>query len=257
MCGDFGLSQDSGDVAELLAPYCQRYGCDDCLPILQRRLQQRIREGRPNKLLTLTMIRVESGDPVEAARFLMKSWDTFLKRLRRYLGDDEVQFIHVKEGTKNGWPHLHVALRMKSVDHTLIRRWWKEITGAFQIDIRAVKSVKGVSKYLAKYLTKDLVKFGSYRVWSCSRGWTVDREVEPERVRAEPGQRPARIEGGMRAHLRMLEHAGYLIVWMGMRTWRAYKPHDWPEWAYRERWQREAKAVACSRALTCSQGSEI
>jgi hypothetical protein len=240
MCGEFGLSQDSGEHAELLAPYCRRYGCDDCLPIIRRRLQRQIRAGRPNKLLTLTMRRVEGGDPIAAAGVLMKSWDTFLKRLRRHLGDDEVQFLHVKEGTRKGWPHLHVALRMKSVDHTLIRGWWEEITGAFQVDIRAVKSVRGVAKYLAKYLTKDLVKFGSYRVWSSSRRWAVDPVEKQEPVSSVGQSRPVRLEGGMTSHRNMLERAGYFITWTSLRSWNAYGPHDWPEWAYRERLRKEA-----------------
>jgi len=250
MCGELGLSQDSGEVVNLLAPFCQRYGCDDCLPVLRKRLQRRIREGRPNKLLTLTLRRVEGGDPIAAAGQLMGWWDTFAKRVRRHVGDSEFQYLHVKEGTRKGWPHLHVALRMKSVDHTLLRQWWEEITGAFQIDIRAVKSVKGVAKYLAKYLTKDLVKFGTYRVWSCSRGWTVDREAEPKRVRSEPGKRPVRIEGGMTEHRRMLRRAGWLEVWTSLRSWRMYRPHDWPEWAYRERWRKRASTTGYEEKLT-------
>jgi len=250
MCGDLGLSQDSDGVADVIAPFCRRYGCDDCLPILRRRLQRRIREGRPNKFLTLSLVRVEGGDPIEAARQLMHAWDVLAKLMRRYKGGHDLEFIHVKEGTKNGWPHLHIALRMKSIDHTVIREWWYRLTGANQIWIKAVTSQKGFAKYLAKYLTKDLVKFGTYRVWSSSRGWTVAPEEQPERVRGEPGQRPARIEGGVKQHLRMLERAGYYIVPMSLRSWRVYGPHDWPEWAYRERWRREANTTGYEEKLT-------
>lgn len=250
MCGDLGLSQDSDGVAEILAPYCRRYGCSDCLPILRKRLERVIREGRPTKLLTLTLRRVPGMSREEAAGVLMHGWDTFLKRLRRYLGDRELQFLHVKEGTKAGWPHLHVLLRMPSVDYRLLRAWWEDITGAFQVDIRRVRSVKGVAGYLSKYLTKDLVKFGSYRVWSRSRGWSIAPEPEPERVQTERGQRPVRIAGGVQPHLRMLERAGYLIVWMGLRYWRAYGPHDWPEWAYEERIRKRTNTTGYEEKLT-------
>jgi len=250
MCGELGLSQDSGEAVNLLAPFCQRYGCDDCLPVLRKRLQRRIREGRPNKFLTLSLVRIDCGDPIEAARELMHAWDVLVKLMRRHNGGHDIEFIHVKEGTKNGWPHLHIALRMKSIDHTVLRAWWYRLTGANQIWIKAVTSQKGFAKYLAKYLTKDLVKFGSYRVWSCSRGWTVDPEVEPKRVRSEPGGRWVRIEGGMTAYRKMLERAGYLTVWMGLRSWRAYRPHDLPEWVYRERWRKRASTTGYEEKLT-------
>lgn len=250
MCGDLGLSQDSGGVAEILAPYCRRYGCDDCVPIIRRRVRRIIKAGRPNKLLTLTLQNDGTGDPIEAAGFLMKSWDTFLKRLRRELGDEKLTFFHIKEGTKKGWPHLHVALRMRRVSIWDLKKWWFEITGNTFVNIKAVWGPVGAANYLTKYLTKDLVKFGKYRVWSCSRRWRIDLEEERERIPREVGGWPTRIEGGVRQHLKMLERAGYYVVWMSLRSWRAYGPHDWPEYAYRERSRKRISTTGYEEKLT-------
>lgn len=241
MCGEFGLSQDSDDVVELKAPYCRRYGCDECLPIVRRELQRRIRAGQPNKLFTLTTRFIEGACPIEEAGKQMKAWNALITRIRRHFGNEVVEFLHVKEGTKKGWPHLHVVARMPSLDHTLLRRWWQDLTGSFQIDIRAVTSIKGVAKYLAKYLTKDLTKFGTYRVWSCSRGWDLDRKPKEKTGHRAAGERWQRIPEGMTGHRAMLRRAGYFEIWLSPRHWKYYDPHDWPEWAYSERWRREAE----------------
>lgn len=249
MCGDFGLSQDSADGLEVTAPFCKRYGCDDCLPIVRRELRRRIVAGQPNKLVTLTLRREASGCPIEAAGRLMHWWDTLLKRIRRHFPNDDIQFLHVKEGTRKGWPHLHIVMRMPSLDHTILRAWWEEITSAFQIDIRAVKKVHGVAKYLAKYLTKDLVKFGPYRVFSNSRRWELTSSKREKPVFDRGAERPTRIEGGVTAHRAMLVRAGYYEVPLGPRCWKLYDPHSWPEYAIRERWRRRKKTTTSEMKL--------
>lgn len=250
MCGELGLSQDSGDATEVLAPFCKRYGCEECVPIMRRRIQRAIREGRPNKFLTLTDAGDRTGDPIEAAGRLMHCWDIFLKWMRRYKGGRLISFLHLKEGHKDGWPHLHIVLRMKSIDHEILREQWFRISGAFEIRIEAVRNQRRLAKYLSKYITKDLVKFGKYRVWSCSRDWVVAPEEQPTRPVADSCGRMTVIKGNVRSHLAMLERSGYLIVTMGLRSWRYYAPHDWPQWAYEERIRKRANTTGHEERFT-------
>ena len=107
---------------------------------------------RLHRFLTLTLDpkRIE-GDPV---RYLN---DAFAK-LRVYLKRElhvAPQYIRVLEFQKNGNPHFHILID-QYIDLGWIRKAWVAVGGGFMVDIRCV-DVHRVSRYLSKYLTKELL----------------------------------------------------------------------------------------------------
>jgi hypothetical protein len=104
------------------------------------------------RLLTLTLdpAKIE-GDPIH---YLNK----LFAMLRVYLGrkyGNPIQYIRILEFQKNGNPHLHIL-----IDRYIAREWiqaaWVAVGGGRMVDIRYV-DVHRVSRYLSKYLTKELL----------------------------------------------------------------------------------------------------
>jgi hypothetical protein len=82
---------------------------------------------------------------------------TFAK-LRVYLKREygvAPEFIRVLEFQKNGNPHFHILID-RYIDLEWIRKTWVAVGGGFMVDIRLV-NVHRVSRYLSKYLTKELL----------------------------------------------------------------------------------------------------
>jgi hypothetical protein len=81
-------------------------------------------------------------------------FNRFREYLRRKYGQPP-KFICILEFTQRGTPHLHILL-----DRYIPQRWisntWDRLGGGKIIFIKRV-SVRNVSRYLSKYLTKDLL----------------------------------------------------------------------------------------------------
>jgi hypothetical protein len=66
------------------------------------------------------------------------------------------KFISVMEFQKStGMPHLHIIID-RYIEQAWIKRAWMEAGGGEHVDIRGV-SMRAVSHYLTKYLTKELM----------------------------------------------------------------------------------------------------
>jgi hypothetical protein len=95
-----------------------------------------------------------NDDPQCAVPHLRRVWNKFREYLRREFGKAPT-FIVVLEFTKAGVPHLHVLL-----DRYLAQRWisktWDALGGGRICDVRRVRLEK-ISRYLSKYLTKELL----------------------------------------------------------------------------------------------------
>jgi hypothetical protein len=135
---------------------CKCWRCSYCAPRKAKRIKHAIRTTAERlqlrRFLTLTLdpTKIE-GDPV---RYLNQ---TFAK-LRIYLQREyrcSPQYIRVLEFQKNGNPHFHILID-RYIDLEWIRRAWVAVGGGFMVDIRLV-DVHRVSRYLSKYLTKELL----------------------------------------------------------------------------------------------------
>jgi hypothetical protein len=118
--------------------------------------------------------------------------------------------VKVVELTKNGWPHLHVAVDCGYVEQRTLSLWWNELTGSPVVDIRAIHSTRSLSKYLAKYLTKSMAGLPGRRRYSATWRWLPARPQEP----LEPGELPpdwSYFPAGHPLVEAMYEDGGYLF----------------------------------------------
>jgi hypothetical protein len=173
-CGRFTVRGRAPNSAEMrfYRVNCKSWNCSYCGPRRARRYKRAIRETAQalalQRLLTLTLdpAKIE-GDPVH---YLNK----LFAMLRVYLGrkyGNPVQYIRILEFQKNGNPHLHIL-----IDRYIAREWiqaaWVAVGGGRMVDIRYV-DVHRVSRYLSKYLTKELLMSAPSR----SRRVTTSRGI--------------------------------------------------------------------------------
>jgi len=104
------------------------------------------------RFLTLTLDPAKiAGDPV---RYLNAVFAKLRVYLQRKYGVAP-QYIRILEFQKNGNPHFHIL-----IDRYIAREWiqaaWVAVGGGWMVDIRYV-DVHRVSRYLSKYLTKEML----------------------------------------------------------------------------------------------------
>ncbi len=98
------------------------------------------------RLLTLTTPPDFKGD-------IHNAWRKFLKRMQRQNLIRE--YFAVKEWNKaHTCQHIHVVLRIDYIGYQIAREQWKAVTGAVWIHVDKVRSLKGMARYLGKYLNK-------------------------------------------------------------------------------------------------------
>lgn len=99
------------------------------------------------------------------------------KRWKRRFPDQPFEYFLVWERTKRGWPHAHILLVAPRVAKRWLSAQWRELTGAFIVDIQSVGSHERAARYLAKYLAKDPAVPAGFRRWRRSaKFFRVDLE---------------------------------------------------------------------------------
>lgn len=153
---------------------CKTWHCGFCGPRKAKRYRYAIsliaEREQLNKFLTLTLDPKKiTGNPV---RYLRKAFDKFRVYLRKYAKEQglTIKYICVLEFQKNGNPHLHILLNC-CLPHEWISSSWSAVGGGF-IWITRV-DVHRVSRYLSKYLTKELLLSAPLR----SRRVTTSRSI--------------------------------------------------------------------------------
>jgi hypothetical protein len=135
---------------------CQSWNCSYCAPRRAKRIKHAIRataEARQlRRFLTLTLdpTKIE-GDPI---RYLNAAFAKFRVYLQRHHGGSP-QYIRVLEFQKNGNPHFHILID-RCIEIEWIRNAWVAVGGGYMVDIHLV-DLHRVSRYLSKYLTKELL----------------------------------------------------------------------------------------------------
>ena len=137
---------------------CNGWLCSYCGPKRARTAKASIRSAA-DKLnlryfLTLTLDPKKLKDKNFAVPHLRHVWSMFRTYLKRKYGECPA-YICVLEYTQSGRPHLHVLLD-RYIPQAWISTVWSILGGGRVVDIRRV-TIKNVSRYLSKYLTKDML----------------------------------------------------------------------------------------------------
>lgn len=138
----------------LWRPPCSRWDCPHCGSRHTSRLRCRMEQLTPNRFLTLTWSPTTSPCAADAWKPFSIAINRLMKRLRRHNPTQPIGYCLVWETTKAGYPHAHILMSSPFIPQKVIRRHWKQLTGASIVDIRRIRSPRGVTTYLAKYLTK-------------------------------------------------------------------------------------------------------
>ena len=157
-CGRFTVRGQAPNSPEtrFIRVNCKSWGCSYCGPRRAKRYKRAIRATAEalqlRRFITLTLDPKKiKGDPVHYLN------STFAK-LRVYLRRDyrvAPQFIRILEFQKNGNPHFHILID-RYIRQAWLKSAWMAVGGGSFVDIRHV-DVHRVSRYLSKYLTKELL----------------------------------------------------------------------------------------------------
>lgn len=169
-CSSWSLVKREATRVEAVVLRCRRWTCDDCAPLRKRELIRLALRGRPTKLLTLTSKLDPAAMPDHAAQDLVRAFRKLIAHARKKHPGEDIQYLAIFESTGRGWPHLHVLLRAPYLPQRWLSAFMARELASPVVDIRQVKSRKGVSKYVAKYVAKGLGHFcGCKRYWSSGR----------------------------------------------------------------------------------------
>ena len=170
-CSEWSLVNHGELAIRAITLHCKAWSCPICLPIRKARLVGQVAAGLPTKLLTLTTRVVEDGDQVAEARRQGIACARLLVLIRKRFPGHKIAYFAVREATKQGWPHIHVALRSPFIEWVWLKEQWERLSGSPGIDIRAIYAAGNAAKYLAKYIGKDPHRFGTTKRYWYSRNW--------------------------------------------------------------------------------------
>ena len=155
---------------------CRSWGCEYCFQHRLRALRTLAASGEPDKFLTLTLRRDSHDTPDDAAVAMSRALRSLLQWVRRHYHVKHIAYLAVFEAHKSGWPHLHVLLRMPYVPQAELSAEWERLTGSPVVYITAIRSRRGASVYIAKYVSKGPGKWeGVKRYWR-SQSYALDSD---------------------------------------------------------------------------------
>ncbi len=159
-CGKFSIKgRDSkNNLVRYRRLNCGSWSCSYCGPrkakLAKRAIRQQAEELGLRYFLTLTLDTSKLAEGEDASRHLQRAFDKFRTYLRRRFKKPPV-FIKVVEFTKKGFPHYHILID-RYIEQQWISHTWDQLGGGRVVWIRRAK-IRHVSRYLGKYLTKDLL----------------------------------------------------------------------------------------------------
>ncbi len=197
LCSEaISVNQNSkGGKATILT--CKRWSCPICHPVNRRKVIRLGKRGKPEKFMTLTVNPHLFDTPDQAARAMRDAFAKLIRLIRKKNPNRTIEYLRVFEKTKLGWPHLHILMRAPWIGQKWLSETWRELSGAFIVDIRAVDNVEKAVWYVVKYIGKELAKFEGVQRWFRSKNWNEpETDIDPPKVF---GAYRTKIEGA--AHL--------------------------------------------------------
>jgi len=187
ICSEWSLVKHTPEFKRAKPLYCRSWGCEVCRPRRKAQLMALCAAGAPVRFLTLTHNPRHGEDPHERLLRLSWAWRTAVKRLKRIYGKSSIAYLAIVEETKAGEPHLHILLRSPYIPQHVISRIMAELIDSPIVDIRKIRSMKEVVRYVAKYVTKAPAQFGSAKRYWRTSDWDVRADTEKEAVFMEGG----------------------------------------------------------------------
>lgn len=178
ICGSGSLVYDDGHSGVAVTLRCRSWRCPDCQPLRRMLVIDQARSGNPTRFITLTVNPSAFADPVERAERLARAWRIVVKRFKRAFAPKEFEYLAVFEATKRGEPHLHILLRGPFIDQRWLSDQMKELIDAPIVDVRRVQNQKHLMWYMAKYMGKDLHKFGTCKRYWRTKNYVVEANTE-------------------------------------------------------------------------------
>jgi hypothetical protein len=186
-CGRFTIEGTNEKERRYLRVNCKCWDCRHCGPRKAKRYRRSIARAAEahglRRFLTLTLDPKIAcvdrwGEEMSPVRYIKACWARLRTAMKKRF-KEAPKFISVMEFQKStGMPHLHIIID-RFIEQAWIKRAWMEAGGGEHVDIRAV-SMRAVSRYLTKYLTKELLCSApkrSRRV-TVSRGITLNEKPE-------------------------------------------------------------------------------
>lgn len=183
VCGGWSIVQARWTATRAITMFCRSWSCPDCAPRRRAALKRAALDGKPTKFLTLT-IKDRECSVEEQALLLSDAFRKLIKRWRRHKKGAEVEYLAVFEPhPTSGRPHLHVMLRAPYTRQEWLSRQMKDLLDSPIVDIRAITDRRKVARYVAKYITKSNIRFGTAK-----RYWASPRYApKPEKFKKAPG----------------------------------------------------------------------
>lgn len=171
-CGRFSIRGNDAGVTRFLRLNCKCWACAYCGPRKAKRYRYSI--ARTAERLQLRRFVTLTLDPKRIAghpvAYLNRTWAKFRTYLKRKFGIVPT-FIRVLEFQQNGNPHFHILIG-HFIEWSWIKAAWQAVGGGLFVNIKWV-DVHRVSRYLSKYLTKELLLSAPLR----SRRVTSSRDI--------------------------------------------------------------------------------
>lgn len=165
-CGEQTLVGECPGCKRAVSLKCNAWTCEGCAPQRKARLIAEVIRGNPNRFLTLTRRRDLKEKPAAAAKALAANWSRIRRSLMTRYRIKSLEFIAIFEKHKSGWPHLHIMIRGPYLDQRVISKLAIKFLKSPIVHIRSIDATRKAARYIAKYLSKDNIRFGT-----CKRYW--------------------------------------------------------------------------------------
>lgn len=215
---DCGMSTATaeGHFGGAAAPIkCNRWSCEICGLVRQRKLVAQGMAGHPTAFITATMRRRPGMTEAQASKAISDAWGTIMLRFKREQKKPPSQryilkhfeehhfyrrkvkriaeredrkrkevsgYLWVKEAHKSGWPHMHILWRGRYIPQQWLSEQLAELLGSPVCDIRRVKDPLQYARYVAAYCGKEPHKFGTTKRYAQSRNYQLPDERTWERT---------------------------------------------------------------------------
>lgn len=235
---------------------CGTRACADCLQAIRARAAARC-ESDYGMFVTLTLP-PDYGDVREAWRKIGTDLRRWLKAVRKearkrdgallrisqeseMLADirslergknpdncSPLEYSWALEPHKSGMPHVHIALNAEWIDYSWIIELWRDITGCPSARLfgEQVYSVKGICRYLTKYITKQVLTMDLLGILKGKRLWGTSLPLleKPDAIwEPEPAQSPS---ATLKMDLEVFEQYGAVEGWLPVSS----KPFRYGVW---------------------------
>jgi len=220
LCGQWTLVKDGGLERAAKPLPCRSWLCEHCAPRRKAQLQALAASGDPNRFITLTINPAVGASKEERLKLLSWAWRTIVKRLRYSHPDKPIEYLALVEATKHGEPHLHILYRGPYIRQSLLSESMAELVSSPIVDIRRIRGLREVIRYVAKYVTKAPAQFGTSKRYWHSTLYELDKAAHLA-ARFRPTEPWRIVREDIRWVLAQWFNEGYIGFHPAPNLWRA------------------------------------